>query len=279
MKLNLTSPIVSVTWLATNSNAENLVVLDASIQKIGTTKDSSKEKQQIPSAVFFDLKQVFLDKTGEFPNTIPTAKHFQEQVQNLGINKDSAIVIYDDLGVYSSPRAWWLFKVFGFDNVAVLNGGLPAWMAAENAVGIPKGEKRNKGNFEANYNKNAVRFTEEVLKATQSNTCILDARSEDRFYARVPEPRADMRGGHIPNAKSLAYTNLQKNGFMKSKQELEQLFSALNKENNPVIFTCGSGITACILALGAAICEIDNYAVYDGSWTAWASTLSLPVEK
>jgi thiosulfate/3-mercaptopyruvate sulfurtransferase len=277
--LTISTPIVSVEWLHENLNADNLIVLDATIQKVGTQTNDKKEKQQIQNAVFFDLKNVFLDGEAEYPNTIPSEKYFETEVQKLGINNDSCIVVYDDLGVYSSPRVWWLFRTFGFENIAVLNGGLPSWKDAGYMVESKKERTLPVGNFKAAINRNKISITEKVLKASCDNKVILDARSKGRFYATEPEPRKDLRGGHIPNSKSLPYIELQVDGKMKSKEELQNIFSEINLKKEEMIFSCGSGITACILALGAEEAGNTNYSVYDGSWTEWASRLELPVEK
>ncbi|WP_425658940.1 sulfurtransferase [Tenacibaculum ascidiaceicola] len=277
--LTVKSPIVSVDWLHDNLSVNNLIILNATIQKVGTKSDDKKEKQQIQNAVFFDLKNIFLDVEGEFPNTVPSEKHFENEVQKLGINNDSCVVVYDDLGVYSAPRVWWLFRIFGFTNIAVLNGGLPAWKDAGYIVELKKERKPLVGNFKTNLNKEKISVTEEVLKASRDNKVILDARSKGRFYATEPEPRKDLRGGHIPNSKSLPYSELQLEGKMKSKEELQKIFSDMNPNKEEMIFSCGSGITACILALGAEESGNTNYSVYDGSWTEWASRLELPVEK
>ncbi|NVK08754.1 MAG: sulfurtransferase [Tenacibaculum sp.] len=277
--LTVKSPIVSVDWLHDNLSVNNLIILDATIQKVGTKSDDKKEKQQIQNAVFFDLKNIFLDVEGEYPNTVPSEKHFENEAQKLGINNDSCVVVYDDLGVYSAPRVWWLFRIFGFTNIAVLNGGLPAWKDAGYIVELKKERKSLVGNFKTNLNKEKISVTEEVLKASRDNKVILDARSKGRFYATEPEPRKDLRGGHIPNSKSLPYAELQLEGKMKSKEELQKIFSDMNPNKEEMIFSCGSGITACILALGAEESGNTNYSVYDGSWTEWASRLELPVEK
>ncbi|MDP2541743.1 sulfurtransferase [Tenacibaculum discolor] len=277
--LTVKSPIVSVDWLHDNLSVNNLIILDATIQKVGTKSDDKKEKQQIQNAVFFDLKNIFLDVEGEYPNTVPSEKHFENEAQKLGINNDSCVVVYDDLGVYSAPRVWWLFRIFGFTNIAVLNGGLPAWKDAGYIVELKKERKPLVGNFKTNLNKEKISVTEEVLKASRDNKVILDARSKGRFYATEPEPRKDLRGGHIPNSKSLPYAELQLEGKMKSKEELQKIFSDMNPNKEEMIFSCGSGITACILALGAEESGNTNYSVYDGSWTEWASRLELPVEK
>ena len=277
--LTVKSPIVSVDWLHDNLSVNNLIILNATIQKVGTKSDDKKEKQQIQNAVFFDLKNIFLDVEGEYPNTVPSEKHFENEAQKLGINNDSCVVVYDDLGVYSAPRVWWLFRIFGFTNIAVLNGGLPAWKDAGYIVELKKERKPLVGNFKTNLNKEKISVTEEVLKASRDNKVILDARSKGRFYATEPEPRKDLRGGHIPNSKSLPYAELQLEGKMKSKEELQKIFSDMNPNKEEMIFSCGSGITACILALGAEESGNTNYSVYDGSWTEWASRLELPVEK
>jgi len=277
--LKINAPIISVEWLHENLNADNLIILDATIQKVGTKADDKKEKQQIQNAVFFDLKNVFLDIEGEYPNTIPSEKYFETEVQKLGINSDSCSVVYDDLGVYSSPRVWWLFRTFGFENIAVLNGGLLAWKDVGYTVELKKERKLSVGNFKANLKEDKISITEEVLKASRDNKVILDARSKGRFYATEPEPRKELRGGHIPNSKTLPYAALQVKGKMKSKEELQKIFSEINPKQEEMIFSCGSGVTACILALGAEASGNTNYSVYDGSWTEWASRLELPVEK
>ena len=277
--LKVTTPLVSVEWLQENLEAENLIILDATIPKVGGTIDVTGEKQQIKNAVFFDLKNVFLDINGEYPNTIPSKEHFEKQVQKLGINNNSCVVVYDDLDVYSSPRVWWLFNVFGFKNIAVLNGGLPAWKEAGYEVEPQKENKIEQGDFKAEFREDLLRETEQVLEASNNKKMILDARSKGRFDATDPEPRKDLRSGHIPNSKSLPYGMLQSDGKMKSAKELQQLFSVINPEKEHMTFSCGSGITACILALGAEASGYTNYSVYDGSWTEWGSRLELPVEK
>ncbi|TDQ29719.1 sulfurtransferase [Tenacibaculum caenipelagi] len=277
--LNINTPIVSVDWLQENLEAKNLIILDATIPKVGATNGTEEEKQQIKNAIFFDLKNVFLDVNGTYPNTIPSLKHFEEQAQKLGVSNDSCIIVYDDLGVYSSPRVWWLFHLYGFKNIAVLNGGLPAWKEAGYEVEPQEESKIKRGDFKAEYQENLLRVTKQVLEASNNKELILDARSKGRFDATESEPREDLRSGHIPNSKSLPYGILQSEGKMKSVTELQQLFSVINPEKEHMTFSCGSGITACILALGAEVSGYTNYSVYDGSWTEWGSRLELPVEK
>ncbi len=279
-ELKIEKSIVSVAWLHKNLLLDNVIVLNATIAKVTSSKPTEKEKRQIPNAIFFDLKKVFLNKEGEYPNTIPSEEYFEEQVQKLGINNNSTIVVYDDLGIYSSARVWWLFQTFGFKNIAVLNGGLPAWIDANYETENPTQKKIEKGNFKASFNSKRYAPLSKLEKNLQSKEfCVVDARSKDRFYAIVKEPREGVRGGHIPNSKSLPYTALQQEGFMKPKEELIEIFHKTNPENQPFVFSCGTGITACILALGLDISGKKNYAVYDGSWTEWGSITSLPIDK
>ncbi len=277
--IKILTPLVSVNWLNQNLTAENMVILDATIPKV-TGGDVEKEKKQIPNTIFFDLKNVFLNKEGNYPNTIPSEAHFQEEVQKIGINQNSTIVVYDDIGLYSSARVWWLFKTFGFENVAVLNGGLPAWKKEDYLVEAPIKNEIKRGDFEAKFDPSKyIHFHEVHINLTSNKFCLADARSNDRFHAKVKEPREEVRGGHIPNSISLPYSELQKDGFMKTKEELKEIFTKINPNNKNYIFSCGTGITACILALGLEITENKNYAVYDGSWTEWGSIINLPVEK
>ncbi|CAM1340352.1 sulfurtransferase [Tenacibaculum amylolyticum] len=278
--LQITSPVVSVEWLYKNINAENLIVLDGTIKKVTATEVHKTEKKQIPNSIFFDLKGVFLNKEGQYPNTIPEEAYFEEKVQELGINEDSCIVVYDDLGIYSAARVWWLFKTFGFQNIAVLNGGFPAWEKEGYVTEFPVEKKLKKGSFKATFIPSKfTNFHEVRINIDSQQFCAVDARSEGRFTAKEPEPRKDLEGGHIPNSKNLPFTVVQQDGKMKPKEELIELFNKVNSEHKDYIFTCGSGITACILALALEITGKTNYAVYDGSWTEWASIKDLPIEK
>ena len=196
------------------------------------------------------------------------------------VNKDSCIVVYDEHGIYSAPRVWWLFKTMGFDNVAVLDGGFPAWKNAGYAAEKKQERNFDTGNLTVNYNPRSLINSDTVLDSlNNTEKQIVDARSSGRFYATVPEPRAEIRSGHIPNSKNLPYSVLVSGGKLKSKEKLEILFKEVNSNNNQLIFSCGSGITACVLALGATLVGYQNIAVYDGSWTEWGSLMDLPIEK
>ncbi|TWO32944.1 sulfurtransferase [Seonamhaeicola sediminis] len=268
MSVILKKPLVSVTWLYQNLEAENLIVLDATINKHYDAKQA-----QIPKARFFDIKNKFSDVSGAFPSTFPSQEQFQEEARNLGINNNSAIVVYDDKGIYSSARVWWLFKAFGFQNIAVLDGGFPAWLSSGFPTAFMTKYEGDKGDFEANLQPRFMTFFEDVKNASKNKThTIVDARSSERFLCKVPEPRAGLRRGTIPNSINLPFTNLLINGVFKSEAEVKEIFSkTIASTLDPVIFSCGSGITACVLALGATMSGYKNIAVYDGSWTEWGS--------
>jgi len=276
--LKIGNPLVSVNWLLKHRNESNLIILDATIKKVTADNSSTEEteKIQIKNARFFDLKNKFSDITSEFPNTIQSPQDFSESAKQLGICNDSAIVVYDDLGLYSSSRVWWLFKAMGHHNIAVLDGGFPAWLkvAMPTEKAIPYIGKA--GDFTASYDANFMSDFNGVFSAIDNDKIsVLDARSENRFNGLEAEPREGLRSGHIPNSINLPYSKLIEDGKMKNKKELKSIFKKYIKEDDTLIFSCGSGITACILALGTEVAGLSNKkSIYDGSWTEWGSLTS-----
>ncbi|RCS26890.1 sulfurtransferase [Polaribacter sp. WD7] len=278
MKIKIDTPLVTVDWLKHHFNYENLIVLDCTIPKV-TSKLKSTSDMQILGAVYFDIKNTFSDQNANFPNTVLNPKEFEKKAQELGINNDSIVVCYDNLGVYSSPRVWWNFKLMGFDNVAVLNGGFPKWKTKNYPTEPKQQHKLTKGNFVVKYSPTKIKYTDNVLSQLKDNHIIIaDARSKGRFYGTEPEPRVDVKSGHIPNSKSFPYTSVLKEGVLKPKEELKLMFQKINPDYKEFIFTCGTGITASILALAAELSEFKKYAVYDGSWTEWGSSKNVPIE-
>lgn len=281
-EITIVQPLVSVNWLYNNFQASNLIVLNATINKATNFKSSSvtSEKLQIKNARFVDITNSLSDRSSKLPNTIQSPKEFSKAIRELGIHNNSAIVVYDEYGIYSSPRVWWLFKAMGHTNIAVLDGGFPAWKSAKFPIEKKQVYSGKKGNFIAKYDQDYINNFNEVLSVINTtSTLVLDARSENRFKALEEEPRKGLRSGHIPNSKNLPYSKLIKEGKMKSKNELKAIFAPLVKKENKLIFSCGSGITACILALGADIAGYKKLSVYDGSWTEWGSRNELPIEK
>jgi thiosulfate/3-mercaptopyruvate sulfurtransferase len=264
-----TSPVVSCEWLQKNHTLEHLIILDASVKKT----DVPASEDYMPNSRYFDIKEKFSDTKDEFPNAFPSEEQFQYEAQQLGINENSLIVVYDDLGIYWSPRVWWLFKSFGFETIAVLDGGLPEWKRLNyETVASLTSKTWDIGNFKANYQPDKMRFFHHILEIARDENCgILDARSEERFKGIAPEPRAGLRSGTIPNSANLPYTKLLNGHCLKPKAELKSIFDAYNIGDKAITFSCGSGITACILALAADILDYKNMSVYDGSWTEYGT--------
>ena len=265
--ISLTSPIVSVEWLHDAMGTDNLIVLDGTINKV-----YDENLRQIPNARFFDIKKRFSNVSDPFPSAFPSAEQFQKEARLLGVNNCSAIVVYDDKGIYSSARVWWLFKAFGFNNIAVLNGGFPEWKKANYKTEFMQNYEGELGDFEANPQLNYMKFFEDVVDASNNQTHkIIDARSSGRFNCTTPEPREGLRMGTIPNSVNLPFTDLLEDGVLKSKKDLAKAFYMVAEQDEPIIFSCGSGLTACVLALGAELSGYKNISVYDGSWTEWGT--------
>jgi len=270
-EISIKTPIVSVQWLQQNLNASNIVLLNASILKV-TEDDLIIDNKQIPKTRFFDIKNAFSNTSAPFPNTVPSEKQFNSEARKLGINKDSVIVVYDDKGIYSSARAWYLFKAFGFNNVAVLDGGLPEWEQAGYLVTGKKEFEYSPGNFEGTFNPVYFKNFNDIQQISNDENClILDARSSKRFEGQVDEPRKGLRSGHIPNSVNLPFAELLNGNGLKSEEVLRTIFKDLIISNRKLVFSCGSGITACIIALAAEIAGYSDLSVYDGSWTEYGS--------
>lgn len=262
----------------------DLVLLDASMPPVGNMKaaEYSWPKHTIPNTRRFDLNKDFSDLESNIPHTMPSAAHFERAAQALGINQQSQIVIYDDLGLFSAARAWYMFKAMGHKNVAVLDGGLPYWVKLNKP--LISAESKDKlvieGDFIATAKENYFCDWQTVEKQTQQQTeLILDARANARFKGEVAEPRAGVRSGHIPHSKNLPFNDLLEQGVFKSRDEVATIFKSLNADNKAMIMSCGSGVTACVLALAANICGLNNVRVYDGSWSEWGSLEHTQVEK
>ena len=270
--------LVEVDWLAANMNQPDIVVLDASWHMPQFKRDGEIEWQQqrIPGSRFFDFDRRVCDKNASLPHMLPDAETFSREVQRLGVNQDSRIVVYDALGIFSCVRAWWMFRAMGHQQVAVLNGGLPAWQRAGHV--IESGDMSNQmqpeaGNFSATFQPGWVRDAQQIQAALADKSAqVLDARSGERFSGVVDEPRPGLQSGHMPGALSLPFVDLHDTqGCMLPVEGLKEVFTDLGLEqmDEPLIFSCGSGVSACVLALGAELVGYTHLSVYDGSWTEW----------
>lgn len=269
MKFN--SPIVSSEWLCNNLHQKSLIVLDASITKVGSDS-TNLAKECIPKSIFFDIKEVFSDAYSIFPNTVPSPEQFTVASKKLGINENNIIVVYDNIGIYSSPRVWWLFRLMGFDNIAILDGGLPAWKLNGFKINSDYAKISNKGNFTSKLQKELLVDFEAVWNASSNkSSTIIDARPSSRFNGFEPEPRKGLRSGTIPNSINLPYEEVLDGYKYKDILSLKDLFSSKIKTDKPLIFSCGSGITACIVALASEMAGFKKYAIYDGSWTEFGT--------
>ena len=268
--------IVSAGWLYKHLNDINLIILDASL---GSTIDGTQtdlNEKTIPNSRYFDLKVNFSDVDAAFPNTLPTVAHFEAECQKLGINTDSKIVVFDNLGVYSSPRVWWMFKAMGHRKVYVLDGGLPEWNAQGFEVEERKSANWETGNFKATLQQELVVSYDEVVANTENPSFIIvDARSEGRFNGTEPEPRKQLQSGSIPHSVNIPYTEVLENGKFKSKGALQEVFDDTVEQDTDLVFSCGSGLTACIIMLASEIAGQKSKRVYDGSWTEWAELQNL----
>ena len=254
----------------------NLKILDATfyLPDSGLIAEEEYKKKHIPNAIFFDINKI-ADPNNSLPHMIPSKDLFSKMMQNIGLNKDDEIIIYDNSPFLSSARAWFLFRYFGHDKIFIMQGGVKNW--ENNGGNITNGNVvLEKGNYIASAERKelVVNLNQMILASQNKENVILDARSRKRFLGEALEPRPNLPSGHIPNSQSLPSSDLiNKDGYLKSKDEINQIFSNIKvNTSDKIIATCGSGVSACVISIALFCLGKKDIPIYDGSWTEWASS-------
>jgi thiosulfate/3-mercaptopyruvate sulfurtransferase len=282
------NPLVAPSWLASRLQDPNTIVLEATLPPVGVTPPIDAHARyldkHIPGALFFDIEELS-DHSTPLPHMLPTAEDFSRSMSALGIGNNSTIVIYEQEGVFSAPRAWWTLRTFGAPHVYVLDGGLRAWteLGLPTEAGLPTKSgniHRPPATFHAILNRQAVRNLSQLKDKITNHQQILDARSAARFNGTAPEPRPGLSSGHMPGATSIPFTELVEDGRLKPADKLRELFLAKQVDlQQPITTTCGSGVTAAVIALGLEVAGAQNVSLYDGSWAEYAQQPESVIEK
>ncbi|MBT5265788.1 MAG: 3-mercaptopyruvate sulfurtransferase [Rhodospirillaceae bacterium] len=273
--------LVSTEWLNDHLEDDGVVLVDGSFHLPTANRDANAEflEKHIPGARRFDIDDI-CDPTSDLPHMIPTAEMFAEKVGALGISNASKVVVYDVYGMQSAARTWWMFRLFGHDNVAILNGGMPKWLADGHSL-VGGAAQASPATFKATLNPALVRSIDDVRRVLDdASEQVVDVRSAGRFTAAEPEPRAGMRSGHMPGALNLPFNELLEKAdktLLPAEAIQARIDSAGIDLDKPVTASCGSGVTACVLALGAYLIGKDDVAVYDGSWSEWGGRPDTPI--
>ncbi|EPT8871629.1 3-mercaptopyruvate sulfurtransferase [Cronobacter dublinensis] len=277
-----TSFFVASHWLAEHIDDPEIQILDARMAPAGQEhlRDMAQEYRagHLPGALFFDI-EALSDHASPLPHMMPRPETFAVAMRELGVNDDKHLIIYDEGNLFSAPRAWWMLRAFGVQNVSILAGGLAEWQRdgfplQEGAVEAPEGE------FEAKLDELQIKRLTDVLLASHENTAqIVDARPAARFNAEADEPRPGLKRGHMPGALNVPWTELVVKGQLKTTDELHAIFARQGVNlHRPIITSCGSGVTAAVVTLALATLGASDVTLYDGSWSEWGGRQDLPVE-
>ncbi|MGH7051134.1 MAG: 3-mercaptopyruvate sulfurtransferase [Acetobacteraceae bacterium] len=276
-------PLVSTGWLADQLGRPGVVVFDATMYLPNEPQDGRTEylRTHIPGARFFDINAI-ADAETELPHMLPTPGRFARLIAALGVGNHTRVVFYDQKGLSSAARGWWMMGVFGHDDAAVLDGGLPKWRAENRPTeaGEPPAAKLEQ--FRPDWRAQRVRGAGDMLANLDRRAeLVVDAREAGRFHGTAPEPRPGMRSGHIPGAASLPYAELlNPDSTFRPPEALRQRFAAAGADgSHPVVTSCGSGVSAAILTLGLALAGLPQGALYDGSWAEWGGRPDTPIER
>lgn len=274
-----TDPMVSTAWLAQRLDDPSVRIVDATLPLVGQPGHGrdSYMAAHIPGAVFFDINAI-ADPDTDLPHMLPTAQAFATAAAQLGLSPAQTVVVYDAHGIYSAPRVWWTLRVMGYPNVFVLDGGLKAWRAEGRAVATGDAAPDAAATGQAQFKPELVADLSHVRRVLEDRSAqVVDARSAGRFRGETPEPRVSLRSGHMPGALNLPFDQvLNPDGTLKSVEALREAFAHVDLAR-PIVTSCGSGVTASVLALALARLGRFDVAVYDGSWTEWGGRSDTPV--
>ncbi|WP_417722438.1 3-mercaptopyruvate sulfurtransferase [Salipiger sp.] len=280
MALDDPKTLVSTEWLARHIKDPDLRILDASWYLPGSDRDAQAEYESahIPGARFFDIDDVS-DQRSDLPHMVPPVEKFMSRMRALGVGDGHQVVVYDGSGLFSAARVWWLFKLMGQDDVAVLDGGFPKWQAEGREIEDMPPVIRDRHMTVRRQNQMVKDVTQVSSAAKLKDTEIVDARAASRFRGDAPEPRPGLRAGHIPGSRNVPFaTLLEENGTMKAPEALRGVFEDAGVDlSKPVITSCGSGVTAAILNLALTRMGKVDHSLYDGSWSEWGQFPTLPV--
>ena len=283
--MDYTNPeaLVTTEWLAEHMNAPDVRIVDGSWHMPAANRDPRAEydEQHIPGAVFFDIDEI-KDEQNPLPHMLPSPEKFASRVRKMGLGDGNRIVVYDTTGVSAAARVWWMFRVFGHEDIAVLDGGMGKWLAEGRPVTDEKPMPQER-HFTARTNSFLVREYDQVLANLKTGReQFIDARSVGRFNGTEPEPREGLPSGHAPGTINLPYTRMldMADKTMLTADELVDAFTDAGIDlDKPMLTSCGSGVTACILSLGLYLIGKKEVPVFDGSWTEWAGNQNSPIEK